>query len=78
MNMPTERYPRRHRQFSSKNLDSTFSGEEPQEEGMLEQLPSPPTPTIDSPRWRRLFFVRAPSRRVPRRFAFTVPMDHSS
>jgi hypothetical protein len=44
-----------------------------------EQLPSSPQScrTIESPRWRRLL-VRAPSRRVPRRFAIGVNMDDSS
>jgi hypothetical protein len=77
--MPTDRYPRRHRQFESKNLDRTFSGtEEPQEEVIKEQLPSPQSGrTIESPRWRRLL-VRTPSRRVPRRFAIVVNMEDSS
>lgn len=78
MIMPAN-HPRRHRQFESKNLYYTFSGEEePQEEVMREQLPSPQSGrTTESPRWRRLL-VRAPSRRVPRRFAIVVVMDDSS
>lgn len=65
--MPTFRYPLRHRQFGSKNLDYTFSRtEEQQEEGMQEQLPSQQRScrTIEYPRLRRLL-VHAPSRRVP-------------
>jgi hypothetical protein len=85
MNMTTNpnRYPRRQRHFSSKNLDYTFweeEQEEPQEQVIRQQLPSSPQisrNSIQSPRWPRLL-VRAPSRRVPRRFAFVVPMKHSS
>jgi hypothetical protein len=80
MNMATNLYPRRHRQFESKNLDYTFWEEEdPQEEVMQEQLPrsQQSTRTMESPRWRRLL-VRAPSRRVPRRFAIVVVMEDSS
>jgi hypothetical protein len=82
MNMPTNpnRYPRRQRQLSSKNLDYTFweEREEPQEQVFRQQLPSPQSSrNIQSPRWPRLL-VRAPSRRVPRRFAVMVPMKHSS
>jgi hypothetical protein len=76
--MPTDRYPRRHRQLESKNLSRTFSGtEEPQEEVMKEQLPSPQSGhTIEFPHWRRLL-VRAPRRRFQRRFAIVVHMDSS-
>jgi hypothetical protein len=86
MNMTTNpnRYPRRQRQFSSKNLDYTFweeEEEEPQEQVFGQQVPSSPQSgsrnSIQSPRWPRLL-VRAPSRRVPRRFAFVIPMKHSS
>ena len=77
--MPTNRYPRRHRQFESKNLNYTFSGiEAPQEEVMKEQLPSPQSGrAIESPHWRRPI-VRAPSLPVPRRFAIGVNMEDSS
>jgi hypothetical protein len=79
MNMSTNLYPRRHRQFESKNLDYSFWGEDdPQEEVMQQQLPSQQSGrTIEDPRWRRLL-VRAPRRRVPRRFAIVVVMEDSS
>jgi hypothetical protein len=80
MNMPTNHYTRRHRQYESKNLKCAFSEEEdPQEKVTQEQLPSPQSgPTNESQRWRRFLLVRAPSRRVPRRCAIVVHMEDSS